>query len=61
MNLLVSRGGDILSFLEVAEWRRIQFEDKHLGSKKTSSGTIATGLLFVFLVVYYSPMSLVDI
>ena len=61
MSLLVRRGGDIFSFLEVAEWRRNKFEGKHLGSKKTSSGTIATSLLFAFLVVYYSPMSLVDI
>ena len=48
MSLLVRIGGDIFSFLEVAEWRGNKFEGKHLGNKKTSSGTIATGLLFVF-------------
>ena len=41
-------GGDIFSFIEVAEWRRNKFGGKHLGIKRTSSGMIATGLLFVF-------------
>ena len=45
---LVRIGGDIFHFLKVAKWRRNKFGGKHLGSKRTSSSMIATGLLFVF-------------